>query len=409
MKTRIMLLEYYKYKIFIIFFCILISFSAHSETLRVNYAGFSFSSNYIDIDKSGKYTNQLLKEKNENGQDIISASLLKAIKNSSPKSFKISFDYADITKGSKESIVMSVSLVNEDYSREYEPITKTYLNNIVNSYQILFYDFNSKKLIAAIPFDTELQFFSKKKLSDNEIISELRNFYIKGQPSTNKSIKNTISIFHKIPELLNSFNLKRQYKFRIGVTKVILEDKAVKHIPSKYKNNDALKSIIAHQFSSKLSLYHSIAQVPYNEGMAIGNSMKLVFTNSDIIYDISLPKPEFDIILTIRGFKKVAAAKSDVRTIYLYGSYMNIKVLQKELNKTYFDEKIKNASQIEIPNNIENTDDWRKFYTSTILLFQKFAKNIKTPSEKWALKAFSKGVDYKKSLISLKNVLEKTK
>jgi hypothetical protein len=88
---------------------------------------------------------------------------------------------------------------------------------------------------------------------------------------------------------------------------------------------------------------------------------------------------------------------------------MNIKVLQKELNKTYFDEKIKNASQIEIPNNIENIDDWRKFYTSTILLFQKFAKNIKTPSEKWALKAFSKGVDYKKSLISLKNVLEKTK
>ena len=163
MKTRIMLSEYYKYKIFIIFFCVLISFSAHSETLRVTYAGFSFSSNYIDIDKSGKYTNLLLKEKNENGQDIISASLLKAIKNSSPKSFKISFDQADITKGSKESIVMSVSLVNEDYSREYEPITKTYLNNIVNSYQILFYDFNSKKLLAAIPFDTELQFFSKKK------------------------------------------------------------------------------------------------------------------------------------------------------------------------------------------------------------------------------------------------------
>ncbi len=409
MKTRIMLSEYYKYKIFIIFFCVLISFSAHSETLRVTYAGFSFSSNYIDIDKSGKYTNLLLKEKNENGQDIISASLLKAIKNSSPKSFKISFDQADITKGSKESIVMSVSLVNEDYSREYEPITKTYLNNIVNSYQILFYDFNSKKLLAAIPFDTELQFFSKKKLSDSEIISELRNFYIKGQPSTNKSIKNTISIFHKIPELLNSFNLKRKYKFRIGVTKVILEDKAVKHIPSKYKNNNALKSIIAQQFSSKLSLYHSIAQVPYNEGMAIGNSMKLAFVNSDTIYDISLPKPEFDIILTIRGFKKVAAAKSDVRTIYLYGSYMNIKVLQKELNKTYFDEKIKNASQIEIPNNIENIDDWRKFYTSTILLFQKFAKNIKAPSEKWALKAFSKGSDYKKSLSSLKNVLEKTK
>ena len=56
--------------------------------------------------------------------DIISTSLLKEIEKARPKSFKINFDYADITKGSKESIAMTVSLINEDYSREYEPITK---------------------------------------------------------------------------------------------------------------------------------------------------------------------------------------------------------------------------------------------------------------------------------------------
>tara|TARA_B100000886_G_C20405692_1_gene484652 strand:+ start:126 stop:1376 length:1251 start_codon:yes stop_codon:yes gene_type:complete len=401
----------YQNPILILFLFLLVFFAslpAKSEPINVTYAGFSFSSNYIDIEKTGKYTNELLKKKNENGMDIISTSLLKEIEKARPKSFKINFDYADITKGSKESIAMTVSLINEDYSREYEPITKVYLNNIVNSYQILFYDFNSKKLLAAIPFDTELQFFSKKKLSDNEIILELRKFYSKGQLSSDKSIKGKINIFYKIRELLDSFNLKRKYKFSIGVTKVILEDKAKKYIPEKYQNNDVLKSIFAQQFSSKLALYHSIAQVPYNEGMSIGNAMKLQFVNSDIIYDIALPKPEFDIVLNIRGFKKVTAAQSDVRNIYLYGSYVKIKVFQKDLNKIYFDEKIKNASQVEIPNNIKNIDDWRRFYTSTIILFQKFSKNIKNPEEKWAKKAFSKDTDYKKTLHSLKGILEKT-
>ena len=68
----------------LIFFLLLIAFftplQAKSEPINVTYAGFSFSSNYIDIETTGKYTNLLLKEKNENGMDIISVSLLKEIK-----------------------------------------------------------------------------------------------------------------------------------------------------------------------------------------------------------------------------------------------------------------------------------------------------------------------------------------
>lgn len=396
----------------IIFLSVLFLFNnaAKAEIINVTYAGFSFSGNYSDKQKVGKYTNLLLKEKNENGVDVVSASLLKEIKKVNAKKFKINFDYADISKGSEESVVMSVSLVNEDYSREFEPITKTYLNNIANSYQILFYDFHSKKLLAAIPFDTELQVYSKNKLTDSEIISQLRLFYTTGLINTKNSNNEKISVFSKIQDILNSFELKRKYRFRIGVTSVIIEDKAIKHIPKKYtKDNSALKTIFAHQLSSKLSLHNSIALVPFAEGMAIGNAMKLAFVNSDTIYDIELPKPDFDIILTIRGFKKITVATSDVRNVYLFGSYTKIQVIQKELNKTYFDEKIKNASQIEIPNNIENIDNWRKFYFSTIILFDKFSSNINSLNSKWAKKSLSKDGMHKESFSDLRKVLDKTK
>ena len=43
--------------------------------------------------------------------------------------------------------------------------------------------------------------------------------------------------------------------------------------------------------------------------MAIGAKMKQQFVNSDIIYDIELPKPDFNIEISVRGFKKVLAKK----------------------------------------------------------------------------------------------------
>jgi hypothetical protein len=386
---------------------LLSSISVEAETLNVAYAGFSFSGNYADKKKIGKYTNELLEEKNNN---IIGASLLKTIKKVNSKNFKINFNYSDITKGNEESIVMSVSLVHEDYSREFDSITRTYLNNIINSYQILFYDFHSKKLLAAIPFDTEIQFYSKSRSSDRDIVAQLRSFYTKGLIPIDKSDGNRINIFSKVEKILNSFILKRHYKFKIGITKVILEDKALKYIPNKYSiDNNPLKILLAQQLSSRLSLYNSIATVPYTEGVAIGNTMKLVFINSDIIYDIKLPKPDFEIILTIRGFKKVTAATSDVRNIYLFGSYVRIKVIQKDINKVYFNEKIKNASKIIIPNNIKDIDYWRKFYFSTIILFEKFSNNINVLDQVWAKKSLSKDSSYRESFIELRKLLEKTK
>ena len=80
-------------------------------------------------------------------------------------------------------------------------------------------------------------------------------------------------------------------------------------------------------FLPRLSLHNDIALVPYTEGMAIGAKMKQQFVNSDIIYDIELPKPDFNIEISIRGFKKVLAKKSDVNNIFLLGFIYKFKYI----------------------------------------------------------------------------------
>ena len=120
---------------------------------KVFYAGFSFSGNYIDKNSSIKFTSTIIDEKNENGLDVISSSLIKSIKRVKAKNFNIDFDFADLEKGLEESVVMAVVLDNETYFNEYEPISKTYMNNIQMFFQIIFYNFKTKKLITSIPYD----------------------------------------------------------------------------------------------------------------------------------------------------------------------------------------------------------------------------------------------------------------
>ena len=370
-------------------FLVLLSFLiCHSQIIakekKVFYAGFSFSGNYIDK-SSIKYTDPLTKIKNENGIDIISLSLLNTIKKTNPASFKIDFNFADIEKGLEESVVMAVVLDHEDFFYEYEPITETYLNNIQMFFQIIFYDFKSRKLIAAIPYDVSMPFFTKKELGENEIREYIKTFYTKGLKSMDGD-KN-INAFSMVEEILNSFILKEKYKFRAGVTKVSFEEKSLPFIPERFKKDqNYLKNVFAQLFSSRLSLHNDIALVPYTEGMAVGAKMKQQFVNSDKIYDIELPKPDFNIEISVRGFKKVLAKKSDINNIFFWATFVNLNIFQPELNKVFMNSNLKNVIQKSIPAQIENINDWYKFYIATYELFDGYSLNIKNLNKDWIKK-----------------------
>ncbi len=390
---------------YFIFFLILPTQIIASEK-KVFYAGFSFSGNYIDK-SSIKYTDPLTKIKNENGIDIISLSLLNTIKKTNPVSFKIDFNFADIEKGLEESVVMAVVLDHEDFFYEYEPITETYLNNIQMFFQIIFYDFKSRKLIAAIPYDVSMPFFTKKELSENEIREYIKTFYTKGLKSMDGD-KN-INAFSMVEEILNSFILKEKYKFRAGVTKVSFEEKSLPFIPERFKKNqNYLKNVFAQLFSSRLSLHNDIALVPYTEGMAVGAKMKQQFVNSDKIYDIELPKPDFNIEISVRGFKKVLAKKSDVNNIFFWATFINLNIFQPELNKVFMNNNLKNVIQKSIPAQIENINDWYKFYIATYELFDECSLNIKNLNKDW-IKKTNDSDGFSKDMQTVNKLMEKLK
>ena len=364
---------------------------------KIFYSGFSFSNLYESNSTLVSYSSELIKEiDNQNGLNIISSTLLNTIKNSN--FLNIDLDTENLLNFDKypdNAVVMSVALQHEEFTQEYNYNSKTYVGFYDAYFQILFYDFSNKNLIASIPYDFEIQLLSNEKLNKNQIQSRIKDFYLNDKP------------FDLLEQKINQFSIKQKYDRRIGVTNVNIEDRAIEVMPAdlkKYQN--AIKNLIAQTFSKRLSMHHNIAIVPYMEGQSIGNVMKLRFVQTDEVYSIQLPDPDYHININLKGFKKVLAKTSDVEDLFLYGS-LDFKILQPDLNKVYFDHGLRGVTKIKIPKGQSEINDWRKYYYNMEILFDNFSKNITKQDKKW-LKETTKN-NIKKDLKNLKQLIDKVK
>jgi len=385
-----------KFVIFI--FLILVNTNAYSEKLKVYYSGFSFSNTYESNKEYSKYSSLLIKEINPKTKiNIISSELNESIGKSNFRNISlISDQLIDLDKLENGSVVMAVALQHEEFSQEYNYSSQVY-NGFYDCYfEILFYDFDTKNLIASLPFDFEISMLSEKKFTQNEILKRIKDFYLEDRP------------FNRIENIINNFDLKRKYNLRIGITNVEIDDRAFNDMPlnsKKYLN--ATKNLLAQTFSKRFSYIHNISMVPYTEGQVIGNAMKLRFIQSNEIYSLKLPNPDFHINLKLKGFKKVLAKSSPSENLYVYGSFFDIKIHQPEIDQVYFDEALRGVTKVKIPINQSEINHWRKYFYNIEKLFNDFSQNIIKQDSDWLKKTSKKKI--KKDLKVLKKVINKVK
>jgi hypothetical protein len=371
-----------------------------AKKIEVYYTGFSYLGNN-ESQFSGMPLTTLLNNEKKGNQNTVDFAITDKLKKTNPKNFNINFSLADLEKGN--NIMMSIGISKEIFSEEYNSYSKAFNNSIGLFLQIYFYDFKEKKLIAAVPIYGEVNFISEKKADNNIKLKNLRDFYEDQLMGENGE---KIGITQKIKEVIENFELKEKYRNRIGVTKVDIEERAKSEIPSN-TNLDELKNEIAQSFSSKLSLYQSVSIVPFIEGVAIGGTMKARIVQSSEIYNISLPKPDFFIELGISNFKKGIAETSDVSDIWQYGSAINIKIYEPDLNKIYLNDRLIRVTNIK---RAKGTDinHWGKFYYNNQILLEELAINISKQDRKW-ISASSEKREFSEQLNDVNKLLEKVR
>ena len=388
-----------KLSLILLFICFHISWSSASDNrIKVFYSGFSFSNTYDSNKSYVKYTADLIKERDPvTGMDIISNKLLQSMEQTKFDRIDLNTkNLLDFDKYPDEAIVLSVTLQHEEFTEEFNSATGKYSAFYDAYFQILFYDFSDKSLIAAIPFDFEIQILSKDKLNKKKILNRIKYFYLNEDP------------FKELAQKINKFSIKRKYDLRIGVKNVSIQDRAFEVMPANSINNqNYIKNLIAQTFSKRLSVHHNVALVPYTEGQGIGGTMKLRFVQTDEIYSIKLPNPDYHIDINLKGFKKVLAKTSSSEDLYLYGSFVDLKIFQPDLDKIYFNEGLRGVTKIKIPKDQTDVNDWRKYYYNLEILFNNFSKNIIKQDKKWMKEAAKNKI--RKDLKGLNNILDKLK
>jgi len=358
--------------------------------VNVVYGGFSYGS----IIQDNSYTKFLLKR--NKGLSFLEKIFLDTTKKINNNSFKISYELLSNNLSETDKNVMVLALDNElieHITITGDNITRT---DIILNFQIIFFNAKNNFLTASIPLEVTKSVSSAKKLTKERIIQELKKLY------ENDVMKHFLQV-------TQNFNLKTKYKNRIGVTKVIFEKKAEDYIMKNSKNNDVFKkNRFANSLGSFLSYNNNIAIVPYGED-ATSRSIMLTFENSQ--REIELPDPDYHIHLTIRGFKNILFKEGNIDEQWIYGSYIKIKFLQPDLDKIYFEEKFKNALNVEFSKrSTKNKEsfEWIFYLDSLKFLFDKFSKQTIEIDKKW-LKSSNDNKKVKKLFKTLNKIYESCK
>ena len=371
----------------LLLFC-LVATKSYSNSLY--YGGFSFGS--LIPEKTYSYSLQ----ENKDEKFFLSKIILKSTQEIINDSFKISYDLLKSDTSEDDQNVIVFALDNEYVNYISIPEDKLTRTDIVLNFNIIIFNAKSNFLVASIPLEISKTINSQEKLSKNQIVDELKKIYI-----------NDVS--EKYRSLLSNFNLKNKYNNRIGITKVIFEDNAKKYIEKNFDKKDIfIKNRFAKSFGSFLAFNNNIAVVPYKEDRT-SNTIRLTY--QDATKDIKIPSPDYQIHLTIRGFKSVLFKESNVDSQWIYGSYINVKIIQPELEKTYFDENIKNAINVEFSKrSIDNKSsfEWIFFNDSLKILFDQFSLQTVKLDKKW-LKSSSKNKKISKNFKKLNEIYIKCK
>ncbi len=262
--------------------------------------------------------------------------------------------------------------------------------------QLLFFDFNSMSIVASFPIN--IQYIDVTNISPSEqyIEEQYRKIYFGNSK---------VNFFNTAINRLSEVKIKRRYKNYIQVLNSDVSEKVIKHSPIKTtKEKQRLSEYYAQSFSQLMSSNQYISVLPYIKGHAIGNKLAGKYSNGEV-YTLELPEPDYAVDINVLAFKRKLFSEEKAGKSFIYATQAKFNFYEPLSGRSYFNQKLFNGSTKVIPASQTEADDWAAFNESLKILFNKFTKQLNSPSKKWLKKhsGSSKGF---KSFVKLKEVIE---
>ena len=374
------------------FFCT----SVYGQAIdHVYFAGFSYATDFEAIQETFPLTYKLNVIDTVTKTPVLDAKLMDFLQKNNTS--KIHLNFNELAKlDSGNSIVLSLALENETVY--VEPIGDNFRLVAELSAQALYFDFDSMTIIGAFPITVQYIHASAKPIKEKEKEKIIHDLY---------SSEKGVSLFAEFAKHLDTVNLKRKYNSTIQVGNVSVGEAVKEHLPQELKVNSRMKSFVAQSFSKFLSSNQQVSVLPYSKGSAIGGKMTARFADGRV-YSLNIPEADYIVDLELPKLLKMKFSENNVGTSWIYGSYINFKLLEPLSGKIYADMKIKNGVTKETPAAQTYVEDWPVYQESLFVLFDKLTKEITKPTSKWA-KSHTSSEGSVEQLKKVKEIIEKCK
>ena len=265
------------------------------------------------------------------------------------------------------SIAMTLAIERESVSTDRFPNHYKLVAEI--SAQILFFDFQSMRLIASIPLD----------IARNDVVN------VKGDLAKAKAMNlkalyqpnhTNTNLFTLAREQIARFTLPEENMLRFQVNSLSFSDKAKPLIPASV-NTDSLSQAFGQYFTAQLTQHARLNMIPYTKGYAIGNKMSGRMSNGDV-YQLSPPEPDYVFDVNVTNFKTINKASKN-----LYASRILLRAREATDTELLIDDHLHFAVQMLVAENQRAETDWPGYEDALEMLLMDIARQLQQPDKNW--------------------------
>lgn len=369
--------------------------SATAPVTNIYSAGFAFVGDYSAVEKNYPYTSGLFDEKDGSDVPLIEQELRLRLQSVSNSSLNIITDeLANYETG--EAISMAFAMDWENVS--IEKLAGLYKVVIDLHAQILAFDFTTKKLVASYPIAIQFRDSFDKQPSQQQVSKIIHDLFYSRELGLN--------ILDEFVRRLNVVTLRPSYGNYIRVSSVTLDPQAVATMSSHSEVElRSFQVLIGNSLTKFLSTNQNVGVLPYSVDAAIGGKLVSRFANGDV-YNFEIPKADYQIDLTIRGFKKASLSRNTGGATWAYGSYVHLLAKATYSGNVILDGRFKNAVTKTIPKSQVVVDNWSAYTESLFSLLDEFTNEISDPDSDW-LRSHAEFDNAKKQMRALQGVLDR--
>lgn len=351
--------------------------AARAQQAEVALAGFAFSGDAASLRARFPYSlgyQAALKAAGKFPGKV----LLDATQLAPPEKFKL-VPRIDELKGRDQAIAVALVVGSETVS--IEEIAGLQKLLVLIRAQALFFDFKSMSVVRSYPISfAQIDVFDRAP-SQAEIAERVRGVYegAGGKPG----------IFARFASTLSKATLPVQTSRYLGITKIVLKPEATASIPAYLTSTPTVADTWAADLVGEaLSTRAGVPIIPFSKGYAIGNVMSVSIADGDV-YNLKLPKPDYEISVEFTRLVKREFGKSAAGTSWIYGLVSSVKIEEPVSGKVYMNAEVKNGETKLVPVTQTYVDDFPAFYDAINGLFVKLSEALASGDTKWVKSAIA--------------------